>query len=286
MTEAKYELCEYNFNTLMLWDPVEKYSYIADDKTLYLYSEQYKHMFMPVTQEENWFESSKKLIDCFKSKNIPLIIAYSSEKYANYILETFPNKFIKEPVRNLYDYVYLAEELRTLKGRKFEKKRNHVNKFHRTFENRFEYRALTEADFDDCRKLIQLWQFDKTATEAGKHSYFKSHSLEDGIENLLENYKKLEYKIGGIYIDNVLEAFSIGSLLNENTAQIHVEKANPHIRGLYQVLNKIFLTENFPDVKFVNREDDVGVEGLRKAKLSYHPDHMVPKYIISEITGD
>ncbi len=89
-------------------------------------------------------------------------------------------------------------------------------------------------------------------------------------------------KIAGVYIDNKLEAFTIGEKINENIALIHIEKANQNIKGLYQYINQQFLLNEFPNVKYVNREEDLGLDGLREAKLSYHPCKFIEKYSIKE----
>ncbi len=89
-------------------------------------------------------------------------------------------------------------------------------------------------------------------------------------------------KIAGIYIDGKLEAFTMGELLNNNMALIHIEKANPEIRGLYPYINQQFLVHEFPDVEFVNREEDIGIEGLRKAKLILPSMKFVEKYTVRE----
>ena len=105
-----------------------------------------------------------------------------------------------------------------------------------------------------------------------------------GIKKIFSHYDILKdgIKVGGIFIDNKLEAFTIGELLNPNMALIHIEKANPDIRGLYPFINQQFLVNEFSQVEFVNREEDLGIPGLRKAKLSYHPIRFVEKYTVKE----
>ena len=100
-----------------------------------------------------------------------------------------------------------------------------------------------------------------------------------GIHEILKNCSSLSIRMGGIYIDGNLEAFTIGSYnAREDMAIIHIEKANPEIRGLYQFINQQFLIHEFADTSLVNREDDLGLEGLRKAKLSYNPIGYARKY--------
>ena len=105
----------------------------------------------------------------------------------------------------------------------------------------------------------------------------------NGIDFVLTNCRYLNYKMGGIYIDGQLEAFSLGVYGHaERTAYIHVEKANPNIRGLYPFISQQFLLHEFPDALYVNREDDMGLEGLRKSKMSYNPILLEEKYEIRQ----
>ena len=171
--------------------------------------------------------------------------------------------------------------MRTLKGRKNSKKRNHINYFLTEYNGRFEYRLLGKEDFDDCRALLDEWTINKEENDNIEEGVDDERS---GIEKLFTHYDQIcdRLKIAGIYIDGKLEAFTMGELLNKNMALIHIEKANPEIRGLYPYINQQFLVHEFPEVEFVNREEDMGIEGLRKAKLSYHPCKLVEKYTVRE----
>lgn len=100
------------------------------------------------------------------------------------------------------------------------------------------------------------------------------------IHEALVNFKNLDFKGGAIEIDANIEAFSLGEMLDNKTAVIHIEKANPDIPGLYTVINQLFCKNTWYDTEFINREQDLGIEGLRKAKESYYPHHMVNKYTI------
>ena len=103
----------------------------------------------------------------------------------------------------------------------------------------------------------------------------------EGIHEILRNCSMLSVRMGGIYVDDRLEAFSIGSYNSkEKMAIIHIEKANPEMRGLYQMINQQFLIHEFPEAEIVNREDDMGLDGLRKSKESYNPIYMIEKYTI------
>ena len=193
----------------------------------------------------------------------------------------YPGKFKYIEERDYFDYVYDAEALRTLKGRKNQKKRNHLNYFLKEYEGRFEYKKLGKKEFEDCIELLRAWASNKA--EQGD----VDDGIDDefiGIKKIFDNYDVLEeeVKVAGVYIDNKLEAFTIGEYINDDMALIHIEKANPEIRGLYQYINQQFLVHEFENVEFVNREEDLGIEGLRKAKLSYHPCKFVEKYTVME----
>ena len=172
--------------------------------------------------------------------------------------------------------------MRTVKGRKLSNKRNHLNFFNREYEGRVERRLLTKEDFPECFELLRSWN----ETKSGDKEY--EESIDDefvGMKKLFDNYDKIsdKLKIYGVFIDGKLEAFSMGEKINDNMALIHIEKANADIRGLYPYINKMFLVDVFPDVEWVNREEDMGVEGLRKAKMSYYPERFVEKYTVREV---
>ncbi len=265
----------------MLWSPFEKYHYIIEDDIAYIISKgDNPHALMPLASKENWAQGIAFLEDLYCEDKDKCKIAYASEDFKNYIEDTFPHRYNCKTNRDFYDYLYSGNDLRKLRGRNFSSKRNHINGFMSEFGDRYEFRSLTEDDFPKCREMLSDWKSDKIEKNDIDHKYLRKQFLATGLNNLLNNYKNLDYKISGIFVDNHLEGFTIGSLLQHNIAQIHVEKANFSIRGIYQVLNQKFLQTEFPKVKYVNREDDAGVEGLRRAKKSYNPLTMIKKFDI------
>jgi uncharacterized protein len=173
--------------------------------------------------------------------------------------------------RNNSDYIYLAADLADLPGNKYHKKKNHVNNFVKN--NSFVYRSFDEDVIALALGLQEDWCELKDCDE--------NPDLMDenrAIYEALNNYSTLELVGGAIIIDSKVEAFAIGEKLNPETAVIHVEKANPNIQGLYAAINRMYCQENWRGIKYINREQDLGVEGLRKSKESYHPDHLIEKY--------
>lgn len=171
--------------------------------------------------------------------------------------------------RDNYDYVYLSEDLATLKGKKFHAKRNHINNLLKAHS--FEYRAYAESDFDACIALQRRWIEQKDGCPGGDEELIV-------IERALKNLEILDLKCGLLFIDGELEAFSVGEVAGCDMAIIHLEKANPDIQGAYALINREFVRNEFMDVKYINREEDMGIEGLRRAKLSYNPVMFIEKY--------
>jgi uncharacterized protein len=182
-------------------------------------------------------------------------------------------QFIIEQTRDHYDYVYRSEDLIQLVGRKHDAKRNHINTFYKN--NEFIYRDIGVTDLEGCREVADRW--------CAVHRCNEDMNLIDeysAVTSAINNYNDLGLKGGLIEINNRIEAFTIGEMLNKATVVVHVEKANGEIRGLYAAINQLFVKNTWPQVLYINREQDLGEPQLRKAKESYYPDHMVEKFRI------
>lgn len=193
------------------------------------------------------------------------------------IPENFAKKYCAgyklEPDRNNFDYVYLTGDLIDLKGKKFDGKRNRIQKFSRHHEYR--YVRLAAEHLPACRKLFEHWLSGKTFAE------WIEKAQKDALGETLENFEQLGLTGGAIEVNDKLEAFSIGEELNSDTAVIHFEVADPKYEGLSQLMNREFIRNEWAAFKYINREQDLGLPGLRMAKLSYHPHHLVNKYHVS-----
>jgi hypothetical protein len=278
-----YEACEYCFVTLYMWRNVYNTLYYVEDDFAIVSGEYEGNDFvvLPLATKENMPKAIEFILDHFKDKNKKVHLRAITKEIVDFMKENYPGDFEYIEERDYFDYVYDGDSLRTLGGRKNQKKRNHLNYFLKEYENRFEYKKLeNNTQFEECIELLNVWSENK---EDEDNDDFKNEFI--AIQSLFNNYEQLKdkLKIGAIYIDGKLEAFSIGEMLNDNMAVIHIEKANPIIRGLYPYINQQFLVNEFNEVEFINREEDLGIEGLRKAKLSYHPCKFVEKYTVLEI---
>jgi hypothetical protein len=182
--------------------------------------------------------------------------------------------FVVTPDRDNSDYVYRTEDLIKLEGNKYHGKKNHINKFKKN--HRSEYSPLTPELVEQCLALEAQWCDIRHCA-----LYPGLAGEERAIYEALTNMNHLDFKGGVILVNGKVEAFALGELLNPETAVIHVEKANPAFDGLYQLINQEFCAHEWTAVPYINREQDLGEEGLRKAKLSYHPHHLVNKYTVT-----
>jgi hypothetical protein len=181
--------------------------------------------------------------------------------------------FLFEPTREHFDYVYKSGDLIKLAGRKYHSKRNHIYQLERKYD--FTYAPLTQDLVTSCLALTENW--------CEWHRCEEDMNLLDeweAVREALNHFEDLKIEGGVILIDNKVEAFALGELLNEKTGVVHIEKANPEMPGLYALINQKCCEKFWGNVPYVNREQDLGEPGLRKAKESYYPDHLEEKFKI------
>ncbi len=193
----------------------------------------------------------------------------ASQEYINKL--EGPGLFETIPDPDNDDYVYNSEDLIRLEGRKYDGKRNAIKKFQKA--GRSEYRPITPELIPLCLELRDYW-----CAERQCELYPGLTEEKRAITEAFSNYAGLGLKGGAIMVDGKVEAFALGEKLNKETFVVHIEKANPGIPGLYAVINQQFAENEASSFKFINREQDLGDEGLRRAKESYHPAFMVRKF--------
>lgn len=233
---------------------------------------------MPICREEDLPHFFYQLVDYFDEVlHEPFYISLADEEAVRY-LQLDPAVFEVTEQVDLKDYLYDGDAMRTLSGKKLHKKKNHLNAFLREYEGRYEYRRLGFAERDEVWDFLERWRAHKTEDKDDEESL--DYELR-GIHEILRSSAVLNVRMAGVNVDGRLEAFTVGSFnALENMAVIHIEKANPEIAGLYQFVNQQFLVNEFPAAALINREDDVGMESLRKAKMSYNPVAFARKYAV------
>lgn len=272
-------ICDSMFIDNYMWRGYYDSKYFTTEKGLFWILKLKTGYFsiLPMCKQEDLSECFDILVRYFNEKLGEKLKIYIADEEGALSLQLDPEKFEVQENRDYFDYVYSGEDLRTLKGKKLRKKKNHLNAFYREYEGRYEYRRVCCADREEILEFLDRWY-------TAKESDDEFNRLDEefaGILQVIDHCRELEYKMAAVYIDGKMQAFTLGSYSKTNDmAFIHVEKANPEFRGLYNFINQQFLIHEYPDVEWVNREDDMGLEGLRKAKMSYRPAYLAKKYSI------
>ena len=273
-----YENSEHNFTNLYMWRDLCDITWAVEDEILYIFSSSSENFaaWQPVCNPEKYPSAIEKILNLAENnrgeRNFSFVVV---EKNFADALENYPHaKFKIEPDRNEFDYVYLAQDLINLSGRKFHGKKNHLNSFRKDFPTA-EYLPITAEIIPQCRDELNRW-----------YELHKKNNPDDpflcyeqaAIHEIFDNFDEFKLKGGAIILGGKVIAFSFGEKLNSDTAVIHVEKADPEIRGAFTAINQNFVAAEWSDVQFINRESDMGLEGLRQAKESYHPVKLIEKF--------
>lgn len=279
---APINASEYNFTNIFMWRKHYGFRYVVDGNFLVVMAfpeDNVPFALFPVGNgsEEELDEVIDRIKDFFIQRDCKAVIRRVPEDSVKYFVHRQERQqnfnAVLEEDRNNSDYIYLASDMRNLKGKKYDGKRNHINKFKRLYSH--EYMPLEYKYIEDCIRVEEEW--------CNARSCSKENGLlqeKEAILEALRNYEQLGYQGGIVKVNDRVEAFTLGESLNSNTAVIHIEKANANIEGLYTYINHKFCGDRWGDAEYINREQDLGVEGIRKAKLSYHPVKIVEKYSV------
>lgn len=265
--------CDLSFSNLCSWRFLYNTQYAILDSFLILkfWAEDKLVYMMPIGNGD-----LKKVLDAMIEDS-----KYEKEQFCmlgvcsgmcEELKEIMPDRFHFEADRDYTDYLYLRTDLATLAGKKFQSKRNHVNKFRKTYN--YEYVPLTPDRIPECMELEAEWckmnncnQHEGTGNERRALIY------------ALQNFDALGLTGGILHVDGKIAAFTFGMPINEDTFGVHVEKADTRIDGAYAMINYEFANHIPEQYTYLNREEDLGIEGLRKAKLSYQPTILLEKYM-------
>lgn len=185
----------------------------------------------------------------------------------------YPGRFTFEENRNAFDYLYPIDTLCELAGKKYQAKRNHINRFVEAHPH-WHTEPITAETLDICRKLAQKWYESHPDSEADHRA----------LEKAMAHFDELEFEGIILYGEDEPVGFSMGNRISHDTFDVNFEKSFAHIQGAYALVNREFaryIRQKYPEIQFLNREDDMGLENLRKAKESYHPI-LLEKFIAKE----
>jgi uncharacterized protein len=273
-TQFHAQISEFTFTNLFIWRHAYQIKISRFHTLLCLLSDQGENsFFFPPIGKGDMVECSQNLLHYLEGKGMTPKIARMPETMVEQ-MDWKTSGMKAELDRNQCDYVYLTQDLIELKGRKYHRKRNHIKQFQEKYS--FQYIPLTPEWIPQCLQLEAEW-CDLRHCEASSGLLNESFATKEAFTH----FEALGVKGGAILIDGKVEAFTLGDPLNPETVVIHIEKANPAYEGLYPTINQAFLEHQWSGYTYVNREQDLGEEGLRKAKESYFPHHMINKYTIT-----
>lgn len=273
-----YENSEHNFTNLYMWRELCNIHWAVEDDVLFVFSSN-ESMFaawQPIGAQEKMQDAISKVLS-FAEKNkgdrdFAFVVV---EKNFAEELEKYPDAEFKiEPERDNFDYVYLAEDLINLSGRKYHGKKNHLNSFRKDFPTA-EYLPITAEIIPKCRDELNLWY--EVHRKENPDDPFICYE-QAAIHEIFDNFDDFKLKGGAILLGGKVVAFTFGEKLNSDTAVIHVEKADPEVRGAFTAINHDFVAAEWSEMTYINREEDMGLEGLRQAKESYRPVKMIEKF--------
>lgn len=266
-------ISDTNFSNMFMWRHSREISYAIINgqcviQTRYPNAEPF--IFYPLGNGDKK-SLIQSLILYYKEQSLPFALHSLQKDEVAALERDFPESFIIEPVRDRFEYIYHTKELIELSGRKFHKKKNHLNRFYLQYpQTHFE--RIQSHNIDELRNTINLWYAQNKADDKGL--YFENL----GINDALTYFEPLQLDGGFLRVDGEIIAFSFGENLDNTCALIHIEKANIAFSGAYQAINQALLAHIFHHTQYANREEDLGIEGLRKAKLSYQPAFLLEKY--------
>lgn len=218
-------------------------------------------------------EAIANLDEYFAERRLPFRMYGIEAGMAEACKAYFGDSALIDADRNNFDYVYLSDDLKNLAGRKYHGKKNHLNSFKKNYQDAV-YMPITEEIVTQCKLNINGWY--------KQHGSFDDPILtteRKAIIEVLNNFADLDLVGGALLLDSRVIAFTFGEMLNADTAVIHVEKADPEIRGAYTAINQMFVEHVWADrATYINREEDMGLDGLRQAKLSYKPAKLIEKF--------
>lgn len=269
------QCCELSFGNVRMWGIQEVA--IVDEQLILFSNYNGKYMYHFPLGAGNKKTAIMAMIQDAKERNRPCLMVSLTHENADTLESLFPNTFDIQFRRESFDYVYEIDKLADLKGRKYHRKRNHYNNFCKRMPD-FYVKPVSSENIEDAKAFIAKWYADRLA-ESPENDY---HGEQIALQKCYENYERLGMEGLLLYHNENILAFTMASRLSPNTFDVHFEKARWDVEGAYSAINSEFakyIRSKYPEVEFLNREEDMGLEGLRKAKESYFPHHMVEKAV-------
>ncbi len=260
--------CESSLVNLIVWAQMYDNMYAVKDGMMFIKSGGVEEVTYRLPFGGN-LQKGLEILKGYTTTEFPPLWVQQGERFLDFKVN-FGDYYEFIPQRDAFDYVYLQEDLANLSGKKYHSKRNHISAFSKKYN--WEYKPITSNNTSDVLECMEKWYGEKSDKFDDTMSTEKQ-----GIELIINNMDILNVKGGAIYIDGKVVAFTLGSAINKDVFDVHIEKALAEYATAYTVINNEF-AKTLSEYKYINREDDLGLEGLRKAKLSYKPHLLLKKY--------
>lgn len=275
--KAPSRSCERTFANVYLWSRHYHVKYAIVENALVFMDDEFELAYAyPAGEPAAVKNALDRLMEYSREMGTPFKLYNVTEENFAQLEEFYPGRFTVEYDRDEADYVYEREKLETLSGKKLHGKRNHINKFKTLYEN-WSYESLSDDNVEECFQMALKWRNQNGCEEDAEKNAEMCVTL-----NSLRLYKELGMVGGCIRVNGEIVAFCIGEAVCKDTFVVHVEKAFPDVEGAYPMINQQFVQHECMEYAYVNREEDTGAEGLRKAKLSYRPAFLVEKGVVTE----
>lgn len=271
---ANAGICEHCFTDIYMWQSHYNTKFLVDDDFLYVKSqpEDIEYHMCPIGNGDLKQAILKIIEQATPEKFVMMSI---TQQLREKIEQIMPDYFEFTESRDSADYIYLADSLKTLAGKKLHSKRNFVNRFMAQYDGMWTYEKLCDENKDDVWQFHKKWH--KNAGGTQEELSLKAETC--AIKKAIDNYKQLDIIGGVLKISGEIVAFTLGTKSTDDMYVVQIEKGNIEFAGVYPVINKLFVENECQDAVYINREEDLGIEGLRKAKLSYKPFEVKVKYI-------
>ena len=284
LAQADYRGCDYNFTNLFVWS--RAYGQEIAQVNGFLVTHLCGRMgcsYMYPAGSGDLAAAIDILAREADERRQPLRLVCLTTRQMEELDRLMPGRFAYEADRDGFDYLYDIDRLADLTGKKLHAKRNHINRF---MDNNpsWVYEEITPQTLPECLEMDKEWYRRSMVREGAA----EERDLGDegiALRTAMDHYHALGLEGGLIRVYGEVVAFTMGDRLNSDTYDVHFEKAYGELQGAYAMINREFarwVRAKHPDVRYLNREDDMGVEGLRKAKESYYPDRMVEKYAATQ----
>jgi hypothetical protein len=272
-----YRACDFCFANLYSWNAKFKTVFAIIHRTIFLRfqeSDGQLYYMMPIGKMPVR-DAFELIVQDARENRTPFQMKGISDRMWEVIQREIPGEFRRLPDRNNDEYIYFSEKLIKLSGKKLQSKRNHINRFKADNPDWVYFPLTSKAGLDECMAMLDEWE----DVNAMKIDFSQRYDY-IATKIMLENFEYLQLRGGAISVNGKIVAFTIGEPLTADSFVVHVEKAFGEMNGAYTMINQQFIEHEASEFTYINREEDVGIDNLRKAKMSYYPDIQLEESIL------